>query len=163
MRKPVYSTNADDVYQTRLTSEEKEQIKATLLEIKSLLPKTRKFVDKDFCYSVNGAIITAALKMYCETIKTYLEEHGEEGKTMGWFEKFTEHQNSLTIKIDGEDVHINDCMRCTNYNDGKRFPGCEACAQAALESGVMNMSWNPNEEGLKEMREYMERYGDDEE
>ncbi len=79
MRKPVHGTNNDNVYQIRLTSEEKEQIKAILLEIKSLLPKTRKFVDKDFCYSANGSIITAALKTYCDTIETYLEEHGEEG------------------------------------------------------------------------------------
>ncbi len=82
---------------------------------------------------------------------------------MDWFEKFTEHQNSLTINIDGEDVHINDCLRCTNYNNGKRFIGCAECARAALEDGVMNMSWYPNEEALEEMRNYREHYGDDEE
>lgn len=82
---------------------------------------------------------------------------------MGWLEKFTEDQNSLSIEVDGKVVHINDCVHCTNYNNGKLFAGCEACMTAALEEGVMNMSWNPNEEALEEMRKYREKYGDDDE
>lgn len=78
-RKPVQGTSIDNVYMVRITSDEKKMATIELSEIKKLLPRTRKYMDKDFCYSTNGSIIAASLKMFHRELITYLEEYGEIG------------------------------------------------------------------------------------
>ena len=76
---------------------------------------------------------------------------------MDWFEAFCKKRDSLTMKVDGKDVPVNDCMHCTKYANGSFSSCCEACSAAVLD-GVMNMTWEANDETLEEMRRFREEY-----
>ena len=76
-RKSVRGVNIEDVYQTRLTTDEKKHVQSTLAKIKRLLMYSRQYTDETFCYSTNGSIIAAALTDYCTRLETFLQEHGD--------------------------------------------------------------------------------------
>lgn len=75
-RKSVRGVSIDNVYQTRLTADEKKHIQSTLVRIKRMLTYSRQYANKSFCYSTNGAIIADALTDYQKKLEKFLVRRG---------------------------------------------------------------------------------------